>query len=407
MTVLVNLFYVIALIIISGIAGYFFIISVHGWRKRPEAGDYKGPANDYAIIIAAHNEQAVIKNTISSIKKMNYPKNKYEIFVIADNCTDSTAQIARDSGARVYERSNTEEQGKGHALKWMFNILFHMNEKFDAVCILDADNLVSEDFLLQLDRKMEQGYQVVQGYRDMKNPWESWITSSYSITYWLANRLCQLPKQYLGMNCTLTGSGYAVRIDTLKNTGWEIETLTEDVEFYFQLCLKDIKIGWAHDAVIYDEQPITLSQSWRQRTRWMQGHFSCSFIYGKRIFKKFLSEKSLQSFDTLVMLLYPFVYVIGFILMIIQGIHTVFGQIEDVSARTILALIIVSLLTFLIQNIYSLSVLVNEKKANKNLILGLILLPIFNFTWVPIMIQGYFSRKNKQWAHIAHTGSVS
>jgi len=282
-----------------------------------------------------------------------------------------------------------------------------MDKKFDAVCILDADNLVSKDFLLELDKKMSQGYKVVQGYRDMKNPWESWITSSYSITYWLANRLCQLPRQYLGMNCTLTGSGYAVRTETLKKIGWEIETLTEDVEFYFQLCLHNIKIGWAHEAVIYDEQPTTLSQSWKQRTRWMQGHFSCTFIYGKRIFEKFLRDKSLQAFDSLIMLLYPFFYVIGSMLMAVQGIYVIATQISDVSIRTIVLLTVISTLTFLVQNIYSLSVLVDEKKANKNLILGLLILPLFNFTWIPIMIHGYFSRKNKKWAHIVHSGSIT
>lgn len=401
-----NSLYFIAVAIIAIIAGYYFVISAFGWKKRTDKYYYKGPLNSYAIIISAHDEEMVIRNTINSIKEMDYPSNKYEIFVVADNCSDNTAQLARESGASVYERTNLQENGKGQALKWMFNILFRLNKKYDAVVILDADNLVSKDFLKQIDKKMSQGFEVVQGYRDMKNPWESWVTMSYSITYWLANRLCQLPRQYLGMNCTLTGSGYAVRIDTLKKIGWKIETLTEDVEFYFQLCLQDVKIGWAHEAVIYDEQPTTLLQSWKQRTRWMQGHFSCVFIYGKQILRKLLQEKNIHAFDSLVMLLYPFFCVLGSILMVIQGIYTV-ARIGDASIRTIVILALISVISFLVQNIYSLSVLADEKKANKKVILGLIILPLFNFTWVPIMIQGYFSRKNKKWAHIAHSGSIT
>lgn len=402
----VNTLFTITSAIVLLILVYFFTISVFGWKKRKENCKNIIPTNKYAIIIAAHNEETVIRNTIYSVKAMNYPEENFEVYVVADNCTDNTAQIARDCGAVVYERFDAVKKGKGQALNWMLDILFASENTYDAVCILDADNLVSKDFLLQIDRKMQQGYKVVQGYRDMKNPWDSWITSSYSITYWLANRLCQLPRQYLGMNCTLTGSGYAVSTDILREIGWEIETLTEDVEFYFQLCLNDIKIGWAHEAVIFDEQPITLSQSWKQRTRWMQGHFSCCFIYGKQVFSKLLEEKSLQSFDTLIMLLYPFLYVVGSLLLGLQGMKTVLAQIDDVNLRTIIIFTAVSLCSFLLQNIYSFSVLVNEKKANRNIIMGLIVLPIFNFTWIPIMVQGYLSRKNKDWAHIAHTSTA-
>jgi cellulose synthase/poly-beta-1,6-N-acetylglucosamine synthase-like glycosyltransferase len=401
-----NSLYLIAVALIAIFAGYYFVISIFGWKKRIDKHEYKGPLNSYAIIISAHDEETVISNTINSIKEVDYPSNKYEVFVVADNCSDRTASIAMESGASVYERINLQETGKGQALKWMFNILFHFDKKFDAVVILDADNLVAKDFLKQIDKKMSQGFEVVQGYRDMKNPWESWVTLSYAITYWLANRLSQLPRLYLGMNCTLTGSGYAVRTDTLKKIGWEIETLTEDVEFYFQLCLQDVKIGWAHEAITYDEQPITILQSWKQRTRWMQGHFSCVFIYGKQLFRKLLQEKSIQAFDSLVMLLYPFFCVIGAMLMAIQGILTIV-QIEDASIRTIVILVLTSVLSFLVQNIYSLSVLADEKKANRKVILGLIILPLFNFTWIPIMIQGYFSRKNKKWAHISHSGSIT
>jgi len=170
--------------------------------------------------------------------------------------------------------------------------------------------------------------------------------------------------------------------------------------------LKNIKIGWAHDAVIYDEQPTTLSQSWKQRTRWMQGHFSCIFLYGKRIINKFIEENSLQAFDSLIMLLYPVFYLAACTLMAVQGIYFLVKQIGNVSIHAIIILVLLSILSFLVQNIYSLFVLADEKKVNKKVICGLIILPLFNFTWVPIMIQGYFSRKNKKWAHIAHSGTM-
>lgn len=402
----INVLFMVTTGIVAVVMGYFFIISAFGWRRLNQRNENIGPVKNYAVIIAAHNEQAVIGSTIKSVKAMDYPKDKYDVFVVADNCSDDTAAIARGCGARVFERRDNLNKGKGKALKWMFDIILSTETKYDAVCILDADNLVSKDFLNMIDKKMLEGYQVVQGYRDMKNPWESWITSSYSITYWLANRLCQLPRQRLKLNCTLTGSGYAVSLETIRNFGWEVETLTEDVEYYFQLCLSNIKIGWAHEAVIYDEQPITLSQSWKQRTRWMQGHFSCVFLYGRQSVLKLIRERSLQSFDTVIMMFYPFIYVAGSLLMLLQVTKALFVQIDDPNIRSMVLFLLISLTTFIIQNIYSVWVLLNEKKADKNLLMGLALLPIFNLTWVPIMILGYFSRKNKEWAHITHNSSV-
>ncbi|OPX42373.1 beta-monoglucosyldiacylglycerol synthase [Ruminiclostridium hungatei] len=402
----INVLFMVATGVIAAVMGYFFIISVFGWRRRKEKQGAMSPAKNYAVIIAAHNEQTVIRSTINSVKAMDYPKDKFEVFVIADNCSDDTAAIARECGAVVFERRDNINKGKGKALSWIFDVILKAETEYDAVCILDADNLVSKDFLSKIDKKMREGYQVVQGYRDMKNPWESWITSSYSITYWLANRLCQLPRQYLNINCTLTGSGYAINLETIRCLGWKVETLTEDVEFYFQLCLSDVKIGWAHDAVIYDEQPITLSQSWKQRTRWMQGHFSCVFLYGRRAVSKLFRERSLQAFDAVVMMFYPFFYVIGSLLMLLQLTKSFLVQIDDPNIRSMVLFLSISVTTFIMQNLYSVWVLLNEKKADKNLFMGLALLPFFNFTWVPIMIQGYFSRKNKEWAHIAHNSSA-
>ncbi|MCX7774285.1 MAG: glycosyltransferase family 2 protein, partial [Clostridia bacterium] len=160
-----------------GIFLYYITISAFAWVRRKEAPaiDF-APVKKFAVLVAAHNEEQVIRGILHSLKKLNYPKELYEIFVIADNCTDNTARISRELGAKVYERFDNVKRGKGYSLEWMFKKLFDMEEEYDAVCILDADNLVSTNFLLEMNKQLCQGHEVVQGYLDSKNPLDTWIS---------------------------------------------------------------------------------------------------------------------------------------------------------------------------------------------------------------------------------------
>lgn len=98
------------------------------------------------MIVCAHNEEQVIGQLVENLHLLNYSDHLYDIFVVADNCKDNTAQIARQAGAIVYERFNDNEKGKGFAMDWMFQRLFEMERQYDAVCVFDADNLVHPNF---------------------------------------------------------------------------------------------------------------------------------------------------------------------------------------------------------------------------------------------------------------------
>ena len=166
------------------LAIYFFSISIVGWIKRKEkpASSFK-PTKKFAMVVAAHNEEIVISELVDSLKNIKYPNELYDIFVVADNCTDKTADIAQDHGAIVLRRFNKIEKGKGFALEWAFDKIFKMEKKYDAFCIFDADNLVDPRFLMEMNKRMLEGYRVIQGYIDSKNPFDSWITASYSIAF--------------------------------------------------------------------------------------------------------------------------------------------------------------------------------------------------------------------------------
>lgn len=383
---------------------YYFAISVFGWFKRKEVpAENFQPVNKFAVIVAAHNEERVIADIIKSLKRLKYPTSMYDIFVIADNCEDDTALIARENGARVFERFDKVKKGKGHSLEWMFKKLFEMEKKFDAICILDADNLVSSNFLMEMNKQLCQGHKVIQGYLDSKNPNDSWVSGSYSISYWLSNRLFQLPRHYLGLNCALGGTGFVMSYDVLKEIGWGATCLTEDLEFSMRLVLKGLRVSWAHEAIIYDEKPLKLPQSWKQRKRWMQGHSDCAQRFFKDVMVKAFKDRSMVAFDAALYLIQPFMMVANGIILLAALVNLL--RMNDysrlLSFSNLSSLALAAVLTSI-----NLVFIIAEGKFSKRIFKYFIVFHFYNLTWVPIIIQGFIDRHKKEWVHTLHTRSL-
>jgi len=394
--------------VIIFVAGcYFFGISIFGWIKRKEP-----PAENttikkrFALVIAAHNEEKVIAHIIDSLLNQNYPRHLYDIFVVADNCTDRTAEIAQKHGAIVYKRFNSCERGKGHALEWMFNKIFNMGDKYDVISVFDADNLVSSNYLLEMNKQLCKGHKVVQGYIDSKNPFDSWITCSYSIAFWLSNRIFQLPRYYLGLTCGLCGTGFCIDIDVLKKIGWGATCLTEDLEFTMKLALNGMKVAWAHNAVVYDEKPLTLKQSWHQRKRWMQGHADCASRYLPPLISKAFKEGDLSSFDCAIYLFQPIRFIFVGLMTIMMWIQTVYPESPFFSLKYVFPTEVWYVFVIL-QFVYGPMVIIAEKKFNIKVLAGFLIYPIYCLTWLPITIQGFLSKGNKTWSHTVHTRDIS
>ena len=254
---------------------YQLIISACALIQFKEKPLIKNKKHKFMMILPAHNESAVIGSLIESLQALDYPKELYDIYVIADNCTDNTAQIAKDLGAIVYERFDEKKKTKGFALNWFLGQKIEEDADYDAFCIFDADNIVDVNFLKNMNKKLCQGEDVVQGYRDIKNPTDNWITAGYAIFYWTMNRMYHLARYNLGLSPLINGTGFMVRFDVIKPEGWVTKTLTEDIEFSLKRIIKGKRLGWAVDAIVYDEQPLGFKQSWKQRTRWTVGHIQC------------------------------------------------------------------------------------------------------------------------------------
>ncbi len=237
----------------------------------------------FMAVIPAHNEESVIKNLVDSLQEQDYPRELYDIYVIADNCNDNTAKIAKDAGAIVLKRFDEEHKTKGFALNWFLQQKIEENADYDAMCVFDADNIVDKNFLKNMNKKLCQGEEVVQGYRDIKNPTDSWVSSGYAIFYWMMHRFYHLARYNLGLSPLLNGTGFMVKFDLLKPEGWQTETLTEDIEYSLINIAQGRKLGWAVDAIVYDEQPTTFKASWSQRSRWSVGHLQCMKRYTKEL----------------------------------------------------------------------------------------------------------------------------
>lgn len=245
----------------------------------------------YAILIAARNEETVLPHLLSSIRAQDYPAELIRVFVVADNCTDGTARVAAENGALVFPRTNTRQVGKGYALKHLLEQI-HVTcgwEEFDAFLVFDADNVLCPDYISQINRVCAAGYDVFCGYRNSKNFGTNWVSAGHAL--WFLHDSCHLnaSRMVLGNPCTVTGTGFGFTRRILdRYGGWNFFTLTEDIEFSFRCITDGVKMGYCQDAMLYDEQPERFLQSWRQRTRWVQGGVQVSVRYGKALLKGIL-----------------------------------------------------------------------------------------------------------------------
>ncbi len=281
----------------SIVVGYVFFYKF--WRAYKQIGFFatrKFPKaknnHKYAIMIAARNEATVIGNLIDSINAQDYPKELIEIFVVADNCTDNTAEIARSYGAKCYERFDTEHRTKGYALEFLVeNIRRDYGiESFDAYFIFDADNLLKKDFITRMNEAFDSGEKIVTSYRNTKNFGDNWISASYGIHWLRTVRSEHRGRSVLGLATRIQGTGFMFASEIIKN-GWHYVSFTEDRAFSADAVVEGYRISYCDRAEFYDEQPTSLRIALRQRIRWGKGHLQAFAESGPKLFSHIFVPK--------------------------------------------------------------------------------------------------------------------
>ena len=248
----------------------------------------------YAILIAARNEEAVLPHLLDSLHAQDYPAELMDIFVVADNCTDATAEVAEKGGATVITRFNKQFVGKGYAIRYLLDYI-QKNiglSRYDAFLIFDADNLLRPDYISKINQLPSDGYEAFCGYRNTKNFGTNWITSGYGLWYLHESSHMNRSRYVLGVSCAVNGTGFGFTRELLERIGdWNFFTLTEDIEFNNWCVTNGVKVGYCHDVILYDEQPLTFAQSWTQRTRWAQGGIQVSLKYACPLFRSLFKGK--------------------------------------------------------------------------------------------------------------------
>ena len=358
----------------------------------------------FMAIIPAHNEEMVIGSLIESLKNQTYDKNLYDIYVIADNCTDNTAKIAEQAGAIVYKRFDNENKTKGHALNWFLKQKIKENADYDAFFIFDADNIVDKNFIKAMNVKLCEGEDVVQGYRDIKNPTDNWITAGYALFYWTLHRFYHLARYNVGLSPLLNGTGFMVKFDVVKPQGWDTETLTEDIEFSLKRIIAGKKLGWATEAIVYDEQPTSFKQSWSQRSRWTVGHIQCVNKYTIQLLESIKKHKKLMNVD-------GFLYIIGSIPMFIVSVILIFANLIMFAANQMTNIDFIANIsryivpTLFLPSLTAIAAMILDKKPIKPMIKGLIAFPMFMGSWLLINFKCLF-KKETTWEKISHVRNI-
>lgn len=227
----------------------------------------------YAVCVAARNEEAVIGNLLDSIAAQDYPSDLITVFVVADNCDDNTAKVAREKGAICYERFNDTERTKGFALRYLFENIEkdYGIQSFEGYFVFDADNLLNRDYISRMNDSFDSGVKIITSYRNTKNFDENWIAASYALHWLRSIRKNHRTRSVLRLATNIQGTGFLFANELVKD-GWKYTSLTEDRAFTADAVAHGYEISYNDAAVFYDEQPTSIRIALRQRIRWSKGH---------------------------------------------------------------------------------------------------------------------------------------
>lgn len=258
-----------------------------------------------AVVVSARNEGNVICNLIKSVKNCDYPEDKIDVFIVAHNCTDNTAEIAKAAGAIVYEYNNLDEPRKGYALRYLFKQIErdYKISSYDGYIVLDSDNTVSKDYLLKInDAHMANKNCIITSYRNSTNFGDSIVSAHYGIFFMMANRMGARGRTVLNTTARITGTGFLVPSSLLQN-GWNYYSLTEDLEMTCEEIMNNNKIVYCDEAEFFDEQPTKVKIMYKQRLRWEKGLLIVFREKALKLIKSIFKDNSkykISIYDTLI-----------------------------------------------------------------------------------------------------------
>lgn len=398
----------ILMVVFSCCYAYQLVYLIVGLVKKDPEQKLPAKLHRFAVLIPARNEEAVICGLIDSIHSQDYPTDLIDIYVIADNCTDSTAARAVERGARVITRFNRTQVGKGYALDYAFQAIDQDLglEHYDAFLVFDADNVLDPGYFTAMNLTFSQGYDIITSYRNSKNYDENWITAGYALWFLRESRFLNGARMKLNTSCAISGTGFLVSSKTIReDNGWKYNLLTEDIQFSTDHIVRGHKIGYCKDAVLYDEQPATFKASWNQRLRWTKGFYQVFARYGWALVKG-IFRGSFQCYDMLMVIAPATLLTLASLLFnggcLLAGLVAASPIVVESAALGMGGCLLSVYCTLFIFGIVT---LISEQKqihcSVPRQILYLFFFPVFIFTYIPMAVVAL--RKNVTWKSIPHS----
>lgn len=384
---------IMLLLVVYGL--YFVITALFLFKKRKKDNIVSDKYSHFTILIPARNEEEVIKDAIQSFKRQKYPKDNYEIVVVINNTTDNTLGVCNVEGVRVI-LCERKIKNKGDALKEAFDRL--KKEKTDAYIIMDADNVVNDEFLGEMNKSLNEGTLVAKSSMDIKAKENTWVSSSYAIYFFIQSILYSIPRNNIGASCAINGTGIMIKKEVIDKYGFNVRTITEDLEFMTLCALNNIKIKFVEGAICYAEHPSDFKVSMIQRRRWTKGIYEGFIIYFNSIIKNMIKRPNIELLDSLLIYSTP--------LILILSLISIFINFLIVPLPIYLIITSFSLLVSYISiSLCALFVCVKSKKKIKDFLTGIIMFPIFLFSWQYLNIIILF-KKEVVWDEIKHTQKI-
>lgn len=384
----------------------FIYLFVAYFGKKEDLPD--APPHKFAIIISARNESKVIHNLLNSLNQQDYPKNFYKIFLVADNCTDNTAEIARNLGAIVYERFNTQEKGKGYAVDYLIKAIERdcEEENFDAYIVFDADNVAEKNYLTEINKTFAKGYDVVTSYRNASNYSANWRSAGQGMFFIRESRILNLARMRMKANNYVMGTGFLFSSALCKrNGGWPFHCLTEDGEFTMNNAITGVSSGYSNTAIFYDEQSTKAKDSWYQKLRWCKGGLQIFRKYLPQLAKGLFGGKFLSCFDMSVCLACAYIISMSAVTINAVGLSILLlsGADPFEILFTVLAMIGTAwFLLFIFSSILTVSEWKIIRGSSFKKILYAFTFPFYLMSFIPAAFVALF--KKVEWKQTSHRG---
>lgn len=384
----ISLIFLIFYLLTCAGVGYLYVL-VLGSLKKQEQPPKTDLAIHMAVAIPAHNEAQVIFQTIQSIRNAKYPDELLDIYVVADHCTDNTAEVARQAGSICFERNDGERGGKGEALAWLFQCIFKTGIKYGGMVVFDADTYVDPNFFKMMTPHLEAGTQVIQGNHIIRNPRTGWFPALTWAMFLIDNRCQNLGRSNLGFSAKNMGDSICFNSNILQWMGWGVG-LAEDYAFRQQLLFKGIRIRYEPKAIGYGDAAADWQEARAQRARWLRGAHESSSKYARELLVQGIKNRDMAMLDGALQAYLPSYSTIA----LLTGIFTILAWVMSGWLWDWLPL--AWTLTFLLIMIYPLLALAFER-APLRAFLVILTGPVFILWRTWLVIDARYIHRDVKW----------